>query len=70
MKKRHKQSTVPPALAKEKEIKEEPIQQYNCETNKIPEKCRNITGKQQLWILWATKLVTFTKMPCKNGKMQ
>ena len=26
---RHKQSTIPPALAKHKEIEEEPIQKYN-----------------------------------------
>ena len=32
--KRHKQSTIPPALAKEKEIKEKPLQNYNRETNK------------------------------------
>ena len=41
-KKRHKQSTVPPALAKEKEVKDEPIQK-NCETNKTTGK----TPKQQ-----------------------
>ena len=44
---RHKQSTIPPALAKEKEIKEEPIQKHNCETNKttgkMPKQQRRIT---------------------------
>ena len=45
--KRHEKSTIPPALAKEKEIKDEPIQKNNHETNKTtgrtPRRQRNIT---------------------------
>ena len=51
--KRHKQSTIPSALAKEKEIKEEPIQ-------KIQPRNYRKKLKQQLWILGTTKLVTIT----------
>ena len=47
--KRHEQSTIPPALAKEKEIKEEPIQKIHPRNKqKRPEKHRNSTKKQQL----------------------
>ena len=55
--KRHEQSKILPALAKEKEIKEEPIQKIQ-PRNK--QKYRKNTEKQQLRILWTTKLVTFT----------
>ena len=41
--KRHKQSKIPPALAKEKEIKEEPITENT--TTKLPEKKAEITTK-------------------------
>ena len=39
--KRHKQSTIPQALAKEKEKKKNRYEKYNRETTKLPEKYRN-----------------------------
>ena len=64
--KRHKQSTIPPALAKEKEIKEEPLQKIQPRNYR---KNTEITAKQ-LRFLWTAKLVTITQMPGKNGRMQ
>ena len=43
---RHKPSTIPPSLAKEKEINEEPNKKYNRGTNKTTEKCRNSNEEQ------------------------
>ena len=46
---RHKQSTIPPALQKGKEMKEAPIQKNTtAEQPKLPEKYRNSKEEQQL----------------------
>ena len=63
--KRHKQCTIPTALVKEKEIKQEPIQKHH---KKIPTKQKHIyretnTKEKRLWILRTTKLDTTTQMP-------
>ena len=42
--KRHKQSTIPPALARKKEIEKNRYKKYNCETNKTT---RNIPTRQR-----------------------
>ena len=69
--KRHKQSTIPPALTKEKETKRRTnTKNTTAKQTELPEKCRNNTKKHQLWILWTTKLVTFTQRPGKIGRMQ
>ena len=55
--KRHRKSTIPPALAKEKEMKEEPIQ--NIQPRNKQKYWKN-TEKQQLRVLWTTKLINVT----------
>ena len=52
---RHKQSTIPPALPKDKEIKQEPIQKI--QTKQYREQPKQ---KKQLRILRTTKLDTPT----------
>ena len=63
---RHKQSTIPTALAKDKEIKEEPIQkiQPKYETDKHG----NTAQIKQLRILWTTKLESTTHMLGKKTR--
>ena len=56
---RHKQSTISPALAKDKEIKQEPIQKNQNKTKPRTTK----TKEKQLWILRAAKLDTPTQLP-------
>ena len=55
---RHKQSTIPPALAKDKEIKQEPIQNPNKTISRTTK-----TEEKQLWILRTARLDTPTQLP-------
>ena len=69
--KRHMQSTIPTALVKEKEIKQEPIQKIHKKTTKQKHIHREINAKEKrLRILRTTKLDTTTQMPSKGGRMQ
>ena len=60
---RHKQSTIPPALGKEEEIKQEPIQRIQT-GNDVKHQFETIG------ILRTTTLDTQTQLSDKNGKMQ
>ena len=66
---KHKQSTIPTALAKEKEIKKNRYKRYSREKTKLPKKHQNNNKENELWILRATKLVATTQMPRKDGGM-
>ena len=65
---RHKQSTITPALAKDKEIKQEPIQKIQAKQNR---EYRNQLKKSNCgFCLRTTKLDPTTQLPVKNGKLQ
>ena len=68
--KRHKQSTTPPTIRK-RERNKRGTNTKNSTTGqtKLPEKNRKDNKKQQLWILWTTKLVPTTRMPRKDRGM-